>query len=1644
MNETVVKDIITSASSSREGTNIWNGLDTKFYSSDDAGVFKKTIEDFLTVLSKMTPGINTSSINSVLEAKIASPGINENGDFKQAIELGRGLSFHVKYSSAPQTCSLFITQNGANNFELPSLQAIIDLISDFISAEFTMNLPDFIMDLSRGISVQNLTLSLAPKGNPRLMLDLVMSFDGNGAIAKELGIQEIRQSLDLLFASDTIQIGTSLVLSLREVKLFGRPPSADSDMWTFGLVTSKEKVTFGMLLNSIQVGDVENSGIYEFTDNSMYISELAMGIGTSGVEYFGFGIASSFNAEAGSLSFSDPSSILVLVKPFSTRERSMNLGLSFKIGIGLLDSIDCGGSLTRVGGVNTGMIGAQVNGTIRLGDIVDLGDDSKVSVEVSEDLKVEIDLNEVVQVTDPVFSISFEEDKIVRLQWNDDNFIEIGGPKKLDLAVTVPAAELTGGLISTIQVLYTKKGEVTNKKVVAFTTAIKVQGNGIEEGLQFLGDVGQSIIDREQLTVTIKKEKGKNRNKPYFAFPSDIVGLPDPLKIGGDSFVLSNTDYFINPSKPLSFGMQGQLDLDIIGTLVTLSGALAVDPKSGFMGSFGIETNFMIGRNISIQRLAVEFTPPSYGGSADFALYDRTGNFILTMIPGVAGGAPVPDLFEFRYPGELSIGGLIDAFVGDVNIDPALGRIVAFTGSPLQDISEGVTKYPSSSRFGDLYLMFEISALAFGIDARCSLLNGAIEGFIKGKFSVTEGLQFMGVAKSIDLSVIEVTGANEGEDPNFYIVIPGLTNYSSVNPQIYISGKVSCLGLTVSVLVDISDKGLYMAFEGDIFGVIAADIIISGMISTEKSFLRVSATFEQNIRKAIQKNAHAGINSLIGGATGALATSQMMLRSAQAEVDKLEYEINQNRKIVEKEREDAKKDLDSKLEDLKESKEKIQDLKDDKDEMIKVVKSERKEFLYSAERELKKAQSELGWLDKKIAARRKVLERKRQRLEKKKENALIFLTSCQNVVDGLQDSINWHNGEISSYDSKIRSKKSQINKLPWYNIGRAAVYLTSITYYRGRIGLLLVGRGTVWLAMKFSNLALIGAKEAVKGVTRLIQVVVVNADPTLLYHLSTKVGLELALNVALESIKGAQGLVQFVPAELDWRVYKIIVKITAQQGLLEFAIFGVGVAREIYAVFDNLISVDLHPRVAKLIFAKAIATLALTSAQNILETSQDVIEGPIRDAMKYIVDFAVNFVPFDVTRISFDTMLSTADGGTIGLSIEFVFCGIENDIDLEFNFKSLAPADIIVEFAQALAETILGLEEENTARSATMITSSAATSDNPVSPPITKEFLESVKREAEEEDRAFEEEMEIEAIDFDVSKIELKRHLMSVQLNTLRMRESLLEQQKASVEGAQEIMGDVQKIVNGEQNTRINAMRAQGGADVSNAFEKAKDIFMILDQRSQVHEERVQTMSNKIEGIYARISQEEEKDAEVAAALMRKVGTLSEKQQLEEKKEKVAKWNVYEKEVTDALQSFKYDPDKTEKNAQLSMYADLYKNLKVLRSIPGMYRDRVDELTPEINTSEQELSIKEQADIDEARVSAMKVRLSALEDERVDVSDTMAVIYERLEEAETSVWDIQQRTKNFVSVYEIDENLFGTLQELEKNPVDEGIYVESF
>ena len=300
-----------------------------------------------------------------------------------------------------------------------------------------------------------------------------------------------------------------------------------------------------------------------------------------------------------------------------------------------------------------------------------------------------------------------------------------------------------------------------------------------------------------------------------------------------------------------------------------------------------------------------------------------------------------------------------------------------------------------------------------------------------------------------------------------------------------------------------------------------------------------------------------------------------------------------------------------------------------------------------------------------------------------------------------------------------------------------------------------------------------------------------------------------------------------------------------------------------------------------MIATKEVATLALSAAHALLEIAEDAVEGPIRDALKYAVDFAVDLVPFDVKRISFNTLLSTADGGRIGLSIDFEFCGTDRVIDFEFNFRSLDPEDIILGFAQALAEKIMDVQEEDTRSGAKMITASGASGkDNPVSPPITKEYLQSLQEEAEEEDRAFQEEMENEAIDFDVSKIELKRHLINVQLQTLTMRESLLEQQKAAAEETKEIIVDVETLVTNETNALINARSAQT-LEISNAFEKAKDVFLIIEQRSRVHTTRVQTISEKLRGIHGRIA-EEERNAEVAAASRNLMGALSEEEEQKE------------------------------------------------------------------------------------------------------------------------------------------------------------------
>ena len=139
---------------------------------------------------------------------------------------------------------------------------------------------------------------------------------------------------------------------------------------------------------------------------------------------------------------------------------------------------------------------------------------------------------------------------------------------------------------------------------------------------------------------------------------------------------------------------------------------MGVEGISGSL-TFQPEQPIKIGSQISLSSftLTMGFTSigvPVGGASGDFLLGDKEGTLMLEMTATVPP-VPVPTSFELLYPGELSLQGIVDVFLGEnsLNFPGFMGNAVKITGTK---------KAEESGTFNPLWIYFDIKSIAFGID----------------------------------------------------------------------------------------------------------------------------------------------------------------------------------------------------------------------------------------------------------------------------------------------------------------------------------------------------------------------------------------------------------------------------------------------------------------------------------------------------------------------------------------------------------------------------------------------------------------------------------------------------------------------------------------------------------------------------------------------------------------------------------------------------------------------------------------------------------------------------------------------------------------------------------------------------------------
>jgi hypothetical protein len=695
------------------GTNLWTEIDRILYEtvSRDSQLFKLFEDGIFKVLSKVT-SFEETDLRRIAEALMPSP--NEDGSISIVIDIKGNKSFHLNLSPAEKQCTIFLTQDGENKFSLPTIKEMFGILTSYMGnnsvaeALLPESVVDSIPDIGFELTIEELTFSFGMDSDPVLNFKMSMDFDDKSILAKNIGLNGISSDVSVTASeSDGMSLNSDLVFKLRNIEIGATSPASFEDPWTFVLLPNESgMVTLDTLLQTCHLGDLSDTGIYSLTNGpSPNVTDLNLLIdsATGEITFFSFAVESTFSGGVGVLTYSNPSASLEIVSPFDKESRSITLELGFEIYIGSIGPVNCSGVLMYSGGRDgglSGVINAQIVGTVELEDVFDLSEVGDLELNI-EELNLEIDIGSV-SVTDPSFAFNYNEDPSFLLEW-DGMRIEVGGEKKLDLYLSIPVGNLTANLISHVHVGYIKDDpDTSGMSTKTFSTDIQVHNNLIGDGLALLGGAGDYIIDQKQLTMTIEK----SGRKTLFLLPDGLI--PDQITIGGteNGLVLSDVTGFVKPGRKLEFGAGGKLELNMLGLTTVLEGEITVQ-KTGIVGRMGYIGEITIGRHVKLTSFFVEFGIGRAGGETTFTLYDKPGNLklIMAMTPS-APPVPYPTSFDLTYPGELSIPALLEAFVGEVPVPREIGEIVVISGTP-----DEMTLVK-----GDLKIEFDILAMYFKVD----------------------------------------------------------------------------------------------------------------------------------------------------------------------------------------------------------------------------------------------------------------------------------------------------------------------------------------------------------------------------------------------------------------------------------------------------------------------------------------------------------------------------------------------------------------------------------------------------------------------------------------------------------------------------------------------------------------------------------------------------------------------------------------------------------------------------------------------------------------------------------------------------------------------------------------------------------------
>eukprot|EP00588_Corethron_pennatum_P006778 CAMPEP_0194283108 /NCGR_PEP_ID=MMETSP0169-20130528/24690_1 /TAXON_ID=218684 /ORGANISM="Corethron pennatum, Strain L29A3" /LENGTH=1203 /DNA_ID=CAMNT_0039028643 /DNA_START=10 /DNA_END=3621 /DNA_ORIENTATION=+ len=827
-------------------SNFWSRLDTRL--SRKAGNSQAVMEWFVEFMKLISGESIGTSIIAAADGRIPDWTPHESSDHTALeVDVGSGIIFYVsmhRQSSSSFSYKLFLTKDDANEFRLDNLAVFLEHLATFTGEQRSIHLPDIVEEICEHLHIKNCAFVFHEGSSdpPRLEMEVSFAF-GKDGLAADMALHSISQHLkfrmvpvgevspDLSGITLGVSLSSYLEIALGKegdyiISVFA--PRDPTDTWKFDL---HSKSGDGVRLKSLLDCFKHDSFTDSLNDNAEFkhlvgdqhqnivVNDMQLGFYGTNVAFFYIDIGvSHIQHSVQHIKFSRPRAFFYVSNPFSGN-REITASIAFDINFN--DSshpFHCNGTVSYNNTTKhlDGTLGASVKGTFNLKQLFHPSRDL-ISLNIKEigDLHLADHLGKL-SISNPSFLVRYSENPSVVLSW-DGMMVDLDRQGKVALQLRVPLEDIPGHLLDAVRVEYDNKNPDPEKVIEKFTAELAVKDNLIEKGLKVMG----ITPDQDHLDFTIEIVNRQTR----FLFPENI--LSSKADFGKDKFRVHVDNFYALPtSTDFEVGLSASADLWMWsangkseGKHIQVIGDLCIG-EFGLTGSLTLNADFKIGAHFRITSLSLSFSEQEGLIEAEvdsrFIIEhgDSTASGELDIGMDIVGEIAVPTLFKVEYPGELSVKGIADVFLGlDLKwIPDFIGRVF---------VVKGVGSSP-------LKIDFNMKNSHFRIPENCceiQLYNGFWDGEVHGYIGL-HGFTFSCSMKDLNLGFLKITKSSNQRQfngPHFEITA------TPENPfKCEISVRVEVMQIIIDVYLNINGHGMRFVVEADIWNWLHGTLTVTG------------------------------------------------------------------------------------------------------------------------------------------------------------------------------------------------------------------------------------------------------------------------------------------------------------------------------------------------------------------------------------------------------------------------------------------------------------------------------------------------------------------------------------------------------------------------------------------------------------------------------------------------------------------------------------------------------------------------------------------------------------------------------------------------------------------------------------------------